>query len=278
MFTCIVFFTLFAHCFSVSVYEGEDDEVSFVDRKDLKAGQGRVLTGNTCEYIYLCNITDNAGCVDGKKFVVKQANNTNKKLLLLDGEAVLAFVTKGDKFTDCPSYTDVTDNVDCKVVDGAANITLSRSAIEGIALEKENYLEIPVVNIENMKVNKRVAKGRQLTGASCEYIYMCNITDNSGCEDGSKMTIKPADGTRKQFLLLNSEPVLAFVADGTKFVNCTAYTEVTTQVDCKVVSDYADLDPEADGRILETSKEGKILVVDTEDGTEQWLDSENVHF
>ena len=51
---------------------------------------------------------------------------------------------------------------------------------------------------------------------------------------GTKFVIKQSNGVRKQFLILNGEIVLAFVADGQKFVNCPSYTEVTTSVDCKV--------------------------------------------
>ena len=46
--------------------------------------------------------------------------------------------------------------------------------------------------------------------------------------------IKRVDGVRKQFLILNSEPILAFVKRGKKFTACTSYTEVTANVDCKV--------------------------------------------
>jgi len=281
MFTFIAFFTLLAQCSLASVHQDEGYDISAL----YSRAQGRKLTGNSCEYIYLCHIIDNSGCEDGSKFVIKQANNTHKKFLLLDGEAVLAFVTNGEKFKDCPSYTNVTGNVTCKVVDGGADIDLPRSAIEGpgIALSRENYLEIPLVNTGNKKVNKRKGgnKQRLVTGAGCEFIYLCNITENLGCEDGSRLKIKPENGTRKQLLLLNSEPVLAFVTDGTKFANCSSYTEITTAVDCKVSGALAELDL-GDGhdhvRILEEKEEGKILVVDMEDGTKQLLDSEDVHF
>ena len=48
----------------------------YMDLKVLNEAKGRVLTGNSCEYIYLCNITENSGCEDGSKFVIKQADNT----------------------------------------------------------------------------------------------------------------------------------------------------------------------------------------------------------
>ena len=51
---------------------------------------------------------------------------------------------------------------------------------------------------------------------------------------GNKFVIKQETGVRKQFLILNGEPILGFVANGKKFANCTSYTDVTASVDCKV--------------------------------------------
>ena len=53
---------------------------------------------------------------------------------------------------------------------------------------------------------------------------------------GNKFVIKQVKGVRKQFLILNGEPILAFVTKGKKFTECTSYTEVTAQVDCKVTN------------------------------------------
>ena len=53
---------------------------------------------------------------------------------------------------------------------------------------------------------------------------------------GNKFVIKQVKGVRKQFLILNGEPILAFVTKGKKFTECTSYTEVTAQVDCKVAT------------------------------------------
>ena len=63
---------------------------------------------------------------------------------------------------------------------------------------------------------------------------MCFDASLSASLLGTKFVIKQSNGVRKQFLILNGEIVLAFVADGQKFVNCPSYTEVTTSVDCKV--------------------------------------------
>ena len=51
----------------------------------------------------------------GNKFVIKQVSGVRKQFLILNGEVVLGFVTKGKKFTACTSYTEVTTSVDCKV-------------------------------------------------------------------------------------------------------------------------------------------------------------------
>jgi len=242
-----VLMTLLAPYLIVDAYQDEIDEILVVNM-DLEEKtsnvRGRVATGESCDYVYLCNITSNIGCEDGSKFVIKQAANTHKKFLLLNGEAVLAFVTNGLKFTDCSSYRDITSTVDCKVVVGAADINLARSSLPGTNLQRKDsgYLEIPVVKTKNMNVNSREAKGQTLTGNPCEHINMCNIKQNRGCEDGSSMKIKAAANTRRQFLLLNGGPVLAFVSDGTKFASCSAFTEVTTQVDCKVTGALTDLE------------------------------------
>ena len=51
----------------------------------------------------------------GNKFVIKQVTGVRKQFLILNGEAILGFVTKGEKFANCASYTEVTAQVDCKV-------------------------------------------------------------------------------------------------------------------------------------------------------------------
>ena len=51
---------------------------------------------------------------------------------------------------------------------------------------------------------------------------------------GNKFVIKQETGVRKQFLILNGEPILGFVDNGKKFANCSSYTDVTASVDCKV--------------------------------------------
>ena len=51
---------------------------------------------------------------------------------------------------------------------------------------------------------------------------------------GNKFVIKQVRGVRKQFLILNGQAILGFVRKGKKFADCSLYTEVTSNVDCKV--------------------------------------------
>merc|ERR1719347_142281 len=83
---------------------------------------------------------------------------------------------------------------------------------------------------------------RAYTGTHCEYVKLNSVTANQGCEDGTKFVLKAPKGTRKQFLILTNQPILAFVENGVKFTECTAYTEVTLSVDCKEVEGLINVD------------------------------------
>jgi len=107
---------------------------------------------------------------------------------------------------------------------------------------EEDLTEIPVLEVDLSSSHHRVATGRKLVGSSCEYVGLCNISDISGCDHGDKFVIKPATGVRKQFLILNGNAVLAFVANQMKFVNCSSFTEVTTNIKCKEVAGAANID------------------------------------
>ena len=64
------------------------------------------------------------------------------------------------------------------------------------------------------------------------------VSDNSDCDNGDKFVIKNRAGVnRRQFLFMEGKTILAFVPRGKKFTECSSYTEVTTQVDCKVGSE-----------------------------------------
>ena len=94
----------------------------------------RVIRGNDCEFIKICDVTSNTGCSDGKysimkvyvsqhilinsvgnKLVLKKKTGLRRQFLLLNGSPVLGFVQRKKKFTSCGSYTDITAQVDCKV-------------------------------------------------------------------------------------------------------------------------------------------------------------------
>ena len=179
-----------------------------------------------------------------------------KQLLLLNGSPVLGFVTKKKKFSSCSSYTQVTSNVVCKQVSGLSSVDLSSSSSNSSSsffrsmfkdiMEEFEDIEI----IENTPVAEPRAAGRVLKGNDCEYIKICDVTNNTGCSDGehehysyyiyfffqgNKFVIKQKTGVRKQFLILNGSPVLGFVTKKKKFTSCSSYTEVTANVDCKVI-------------------------------------------
>ena len=58
----------------------------------------------------------------------------------------------------------------------------------------------------------------------------------SNCADGSKFVISRVKGNKKQFLLMDGKDIIAFTKNGEKFTNCASFTEVTSQVTCKVTS------------------------------------------
>eukprot|EP00090_Calanus_glacialis_P003469 TRINITY_DN12566_c0_g1_i1.p1 TRINITY_DN12566_c0_g1~~TRINITY_DN12566_c0_g1_i1.p1 ORF type:complete len:284 (-),score=70.72 TRINITY_DN12566_c0_g1_i1:64-915(-) len=87
----------------------------------------------------------------------------------------------------------------------------------------------------------RVVENRKITGKDCEYIKLCDVIKNGGCEDGNKFVIRKMKGTRKQFLILNGNPVLGFVQKKKKFTSCKSYTQITANLKCKVVSGLSSL-------------------------------------
>ena len=83
--------------------------------------------------------------VAGTKFVIKQDKGTRKQFLILNGEAVLAFVENGKKFVDCDSYTEVTTEVNCKTVDGLNTVDLEKAPGTLWSIVMENCLFYPIV-------------------------------------------------------------------------------------------------------------------------------------
>ena len=64
---------------------------------------------------------------------------------------------------------------------------------------------------------------------------MNKVKDNTDCDNGDKFVIKNKRGTnRRQLLNVEGKTILAFVPNGQKFTSCSSFTEVTTQVGCKV--------------------------------------------
>merc|ERR1711953_266817 len=95
----------------------------------------------------------------------------------------------------------------------------------------------PVENLEGGR------EGRMIRGNACEYIKVNSIPANQGCTDGSKFVIKRLDdNTRKQFLILGGEVILAFVQRAGRFSQCASYRDITSEVDCQTLSDLTDFD------------------------------------
>ena len=102
-------------------------------KKKIPPG-ARVYSGSNCEWIDLNKVlSDGIGCANGHKFVVKPksgperlqlmgynewsefCSGNRRQLLFVNGKTIIAFVTRGSKFADCSSFTEVTTEVDCKV-------------------------------------------------------------------------------------------------------------------------------------------------------------------
>ena len=66
-------------------------------------------------------------CVDGTKFVIKQPKGTRKQFLSIEGKVVIAFVKNGHKFADCEAFKDITEDIPCKVVEGAEAMNLTQT-------------------------------------------------------------------------------------------------------------------------------------------------------
>merc|ERR1719432_378396 len=93
-------------------------------------------------------------------------------------------------------------------------------------------------------MRKQMRRGRKLEaragivvkGNDCEFIYLADITSNSGCSNGQKFVLKGANNTRKQFLIVNDKAIIAFITKRKKFTACESFTDITTSVSCKSVS------------------------------------------
>merc|ERR1719483_209456 len=177
---------------------------------------GRALSGDSCQWLDFGTArARGANCADGTKMVIQNKKGVRKQFLLTNEKTIYGFATKGEKLADCSSLTEITDSIVCKEVEGLSSISLSGSsrAVEALI-------------------------GRQaFIGKACEWIDINQVrTSGQGCADGSKFVISKEKGTRKQFLLVEGKDIIAFVKSGEKFVDCSAFTEVTSQVSCKAVA------------------------------------------
>ena len=51
-----------------------------------------------------------------------------------------------------------------------------------------------------------------------------------GCPSSQKFLARPASGVRKQLVIINDKPSLAFVNYGKKFTACSAASDITSKV------------------------------------------------
>jgi len=190
-------------------------------KKGMKRGrmsrQSIVLEGEHCQYIDFATArSSGSGCVDGTKMVIKNKAGNRKQFLIANSKTIYGFVEAGGKkfATDCSSYTDKTCNIQCKAVSGLSSVSLSGSSKKKIPSQARVY-----------------------SGSSCEWIDLNKVSSNGvGCANGYKFVIKPKSGIRRQLLFVDGKTILAFVTKGAKFADCSSYTEVTSQVDCKAVA------------------------------------------
>merc|ERR1712106_173562 len=184
--------------------------------KKLKSAKGnlRVLTGDKCNWMDFDTARSRgANCEDGTKMVIKNKKGVRKQFLLTGGKTIYGFVTKGEKFADCSNMAEITDFVTCKSLSGLSAVSLSES----------------ITRLGHQA-------GRVFMGKMCEWIDISKVrTSGKGCGDGAKFVITQEKGTRKQFLFVDGKDIIAFVKNKEKFANCSSYTEVTSQVDCKSV-------------------------------------------
>jgi len=104
------------------------------------------------------------------------------------------------------------------------------------------YFQVLISADPRVTHRKRSVEGRLIKGKSCEYINITAIKNNPSCKHGTKYVIKQAPKTRKQFLMMNGDPIIAFIEKGLKFSQCTQYTDITSGVVCKDVEALGEID------------------------------------
>jgi len=265
IFALIFTITLFSIGSSASAVSYEYVEVPVVTAYSsniaFRQSNSTTLQTSSCEFIKLCSLTSISGCDDGSKFVVKHSRDVHRQFIIFNNSPVLAFVAKKTQFANCSSFTEVTTNVNCKTVPGAENITLdsakqiNRDAmynpldekLEDMLNEIMEFTELEelenneVVEIPQVETEDTTALGRTLVGKHCEYVKLCDIVSTSGCTNSTKFLLRRENGTRRQFLILDGELVLAFVTKGIKFSDCTSKVSVTDSVVCKTHPSLEDI-------------------------------------
>jgi len=114
--------------------ESRKQQEEMAERRELtnRKPQGRkVIKGEDCNFIRIASIvTEASGCSDGDKFVIKTVNKTvRKQFVIMLGEPLLVFVTKGKKFLNCTEFKDITSTVSCKTISGLANINITANLV-----------------------------------------------------------------------------------------------------------------------------------------------------
>ena len=74
-------------------------------------------------------------------------------------------------------------------------------------------------------------------------VYMLRVqVDPCVYVSGFKFVIKGVSGVRRQFVIVDNKPILAFTAG--KFAECTTFTDRTADIKCKVIiTSVTDPDP-----------------------------------
>jgi len=121
-------------------------------------------------------------------------------------------------------------------------------------------IQLPVLQVQQQRIFNSAFRGAPLQGKPCEFIQLCNVIDNSGCEDGTKFVIKGnTTDVRKQFYILNGLVIIGLSTKEIPFGDCSVFVEVTPEVQCKVPGNW-------DGATISLSSESEIEMEETSEG------------
>jgi len=91
------------------------------------------------------------------------------------------------------------------------------------------------------KTSKKSLSRAVTKGVNCDFIDMLALP----CQDGEKFVFKGSRGppkVRRQFLVLSSRKIVAFLELGKKITNCVTLNNITGQVTCKAIPGAATID------------------------------------